>query len=486
MSFKVLQMPQSNILVVDHDSQSRNFLQDVLGRNNFEVYCHDNHMAVFESPEKIYFELAIINVETPGISCADFVHRLREITYDPVMVLLTVSASTFSWENINHEEIFDVIPKPIEEPLLFNTISHALKHRRVLMENQSLLRRMEFLRIQRKVRAVPVKTDGERERKTALEFLGVSTAAENVRQHIEKVAASNFNVLLLGESGTGKDIVSRLIHQLSEREGKPFVKVNCPAIPDSLIESELFGHEAGAFTGATHRKPGRFELASGGTIFLDEIGDMPLSLQAKLLQCVEQKQFYSVGGKNSIYADVRIIAATNVPLGEMARQKTFRADLFYRLNEYVIHIPPLRERKDDLMFLAELFLDDFKKEFNCPDANFTPEMRKQLCLNEWPGNVRQLISAIRSYVLTGMADFQQPSFENYFCRDNSAPPAAAPGEKPLLPVPATDEDKMRVILDTLIQVKWNRRKAAEKLCMNYSTLRRRIKNLKLESLEVVP
>jgi len=230
-------------------------------------------------------------------------------------------------------------------------------------------------------------------------LVGESQKIRELREQMEMAARSNSRVLIFGESGTGKEVAARLMHEKSPRAGKPFIEVNCAAIPQELIESELFGHEKGSFTGAFEKKNGKFELADGGTLFLDEIGDMSLQTQAKVLRVIETQEFQRVGGNKNINVDVRIIAATNKDLREEVRKSSFREDLFFRLNVIPLFIPPLRERKEDIPLLVEYFLDSLAAEYGKPPRKILPEALKYLQSYGWPGNVRELKNVIERLVI---------------------------------------------------------------------------------------
>ncbi|MCG2813283.1 MAG: sigma-54 dependent transcriptional regulator, partial [Thermodesulfovibrionales bacterium] len=230
-------------------------------------------------------------------------------------------------------------------------------------------------------------------------LVGESQKIRDLREQIEMAARSNSRVLIFGESGTGKEVAARLLHEKSPRDGKPFIEVNCAAIPQELIESELFGHEKGSFTGAFEKKNGKFELADGGTLFLDEIGDMSLQTQAKVLRVIETQEFQRVGGNKNINVDVRIIAATNKDLREEVKKGSFREDLFFRLNVIPLFVPPLRERKDDIPILVEYFLDSLAAEYGKPPRKILPEALKYLQSYDWPGNVRELKNVIERLVI---------------------------------------------------------------------------------------
>jgi transcriptional regulator with PAS, ATPase and Fis domain len=288
---------------------------------------------------------------------------------------------------------------------------------------------------------------------------------------VAQVAPTDLAVLILGESGTGKDVVARLIHESSGRDPNAFVKINCPAIPEALLESELFGHEAGAFTGAKKSKPGRFKLASGGTVFLDEIADLPMNLQAKLLQAIEDKCFTPVGSTKTITVDFRIIAATNAPIKKRIAEGRFRADLFYRLDEYALDLPPLRRRKDDIPLLVKHFCRIYSHEFNRPQTEITAETLSLLVRQQWAGNVRELEAFVRRFVLEGSSARALETLNG-----DSLPETDAFDEV----AHAIRETEINAIVGALENTKWNRKKASRLLGMSYSSLRRPIAKYDLE------
>jgi two-component system, NtrC family, response regulator AtoC len=308
-------------------------------------------------------------------------------------------------------------------------------------------------------------------------------------------------VLIRGESGTGKDVVARLISDLSGRTSSGgFVKINCPAIPDTLIESELFGHEVGAFTGASRRKPGRFELASRGTVFLDEVAEIPVTVQAKLLQVIEHKEFSRLGDTRIIKVNARILAATNAPIESMIQGGRFRSDLFFRLNEYCIALPPLRARPEDIPLLVDHFLHKHGVAAEKPHLRISAEMMAMFSHYRWPGNVRELESMIRRFALTGSegtlhdAMAEGESMAALDLPGAPAVPASLPPSRDAdatpFPVPPPhpsrsmlEENEIKTILRALKETQWNRRRAAERLGTSYSTLRRKIANYKLTELD---
>lgn len=315
-------------------------------------------------------------------------------------------------------------------------------------------------------------------------LIGISPATQELRAIIKQVALSDLNCLIRGESGTGKDLVAREIHRLSRRSDKPFVKVNCTALPEQLLESELFGYEKGAFTGAVTSKPGRFELANRGIIFLDEIGDMHPSLQAKLLQVIEHKEFTKLGGRKQINVDVQIIAATNADLELKTKDGTFRADLYFRLNEVCIWVPSLHERKEDVPLLVRHFVLKHGRFRADSPIEITADDLNALTEHLWPGNVRELESTIKRWLALG----KSPLMDVRRRQTSSSPSAAyavtqsaAAAAPPQGVKPAAEELTAEEILKALDRHQWNRRRAAETLGISYQTLRRRIEQYGLDT-----
>ena len=315
-------------------------------------------------------------------------------------------------------------------------------------------------------------------------LVGISPAIQELRMIILQVAQTNLNCLICGESGVGKDIVAREIHRLSQRRKKPFVKVNCSALPEQLLESELFGYTKGAFTGAVTSKPGRFDLAQKGIIFLDEIADMYANLQAKILQVIEHKEFTKLGGAGSTKVDVQIIAATNADLEERTATGSFRSDLYFRLNEVCIVVPPLRERKEDIPLLMHHFIEKHTQYAGARDEEISPGDMAAFLEYDWPGNVRELESTMKRWLALGRKAFTQfrtPAESASHAVSAPAPPSSEGQEHAPPPPPSPErEPSPEEILAALEQHTWNRRKAAQALGLNYQALRRRIKKFGLD------
>lgn len=320
-------------------------------------------------------------------------------------------------------------------------------------------------------------------------LLGVSEAILEVRELIQRLATSKLTVLVNGESGTGKDIAARLLHKHSPRYGKPFIKVNCPAIPESILESELFGYERGAFTGARTSKPGRFELANYGTIFLDEIAETSYTVQGKLLQVLDGEAFMRIGGVKPIQVDVRVIAATNVALEEAVREGRMREDVFFRLSEVIVRMPALRERKEDIPVLTEHFNFNYCERLGKPYKRVGKPLIEEMMRYDWPGNIRELGACVKKYVTTGDEDVlfgDAAGIEPVNVDSVRTPePRAANGghdtapAKKFIPLKeatqrAVEETERAIIEEALRYTLWNRRKAAKLLKVSYSSLLRRI------------
>jgi transcriptional regulator with PAS, ATPase and Fis domain len=321
------------------------------------------------------------------------------------------------------------------------------------------------------------------ERRGAPRIIGEDAQLRQVSQQLHRAAATDATVLLEGESGTGKELFARALHALSPRADGPFVAINCAAIPDTLLETELFGYEKGAFTGANARKPGRFELAHRGTLFLDEIGDLPLALQAKILRGLEEKRFERVGGTQSLHVDVRVVAATNRNLKQRVAERQFREDLYFRLSVFPIQIPPLRERSEDVVILARHFVDRFCRDMNKTLLVLAPGSIDELRAYSWPGNVRELQNCIERAVILCDGDTIHPRHLNLSFRHPVAPVATSPWDQIDLSGTLTDvlrritmEVERRKLEQAIREAAGNRVRAAELLQVSYKTLQQKLKD----------
>jgi len=359
------------ILVVDDEPLIRDNLERILTEEDYAVTSVDCGEKALSLLARDDFDLVLLDLNLPDINGIDVLRQAREIDPDLLVIVVTGYASVESAVRALKLGAYDYIKKPFKADVIKLII-------RLAIEAQALKKQVRVLK--RRLKA-PAKSD----------IVAESPQMQQVMMQVSEVARhEGATVLITGESGTGKEVVAQSIHQLSPRQERPFLEINCATLPENLLESELFGHEKGAFTDAIQRKKGLFEAAAGGTIFLDEIGEMPLALQAKLLGVLERRRFRRLGGNRDITADVRIVAATNIDPQQAIRERTFREDLYYRLNVFPIHIPPLRERQADVTALAGVFLAKFTRQFHKDFKSIASEAAEYLQRYPWPGNVREL------------------------------------------------------------------------------------------------
>jgi two-component system, NtrC family, response regulator PilR len=360
-----------SILVVEDEKNLRDFLSFVLRKEGYSVTTAEDGMEGMDFIKKEIYDLVLTDVKMPRAGGLDVLKAVKETSPDTVVLMITAFASTETAVEAMKQGAYDYISKPFQIDEVKLVIRNALERKQLERDNLRL-------RLQLK------------ERIDVENLVGKSPAMQKVYEVIRKVADTKSNVLILGESGTGKELVARAIHFNSGRKDAPFVAVNCGALPEPLLESELFGHVKGAFTGAHANKEGLFEVANGGAVFLDEIGETPPSIQVKLLRVLEEKEFRRIGGTKNIKVDIRIIAATNKDLEKAVAEGSFREDLFYRLDVIPIHLPPLRERSEDIVWLTDHFLEKFCRTSGVPVKKIAPEAMRLLQSHEWRGNVREL------------------------------------------------------------------------------------------------
>lgn len=374
-------MALERILVADDEESIRWVLSKALSKKGYKIdLASDGHEAL-EKFRLNRYDLAILDIKMPGISGLDLLSRLQEKGSQTLIVIMTAESSMKNAVEAMKRGAYDYITKPFDLDTIDAILLKAAKAADISVE---ISRLKDELKDQYHLdRAI----------------IGQSKPMQEVYKVLGKVAPSDVTVLITGESGTGKELVARAIHFNSPRLGKPFLAINCAAIPRELLESELFGFEKGSFTGATERKIGKFEQANGGTLFLDEIGDMPLDLQAKLLRVLQEKEITRTGGTSTIPIDVRIVAATNQNLTDKVRSKEFREDLFYRLNVVPIALPPLRERRDDIPLLVDFFIQSAREKLGTSALGCTDEALRHLSQFSWPGNIRELENTIQRAAL---------------------------------------------------------------------------------------
>jgi len=368
------------LLIVEDEETLSESLQRVLSKDGYEVDAVNSAEAALKNLEEAAYDLVITDITLPGIDGIELLRRVREKFSDQIVIIMTAYASIETAVGALRGGAYDYVIKPIIHEEIKRIVRNALRERSLMAENVILRKQIE-------------------ERYDFEKIVGESKEITSVIEEIKKIANSRSNVLLLGETGTGKELVARAIHFNSARQDKPFVPINCSAIPENLLESELFGYVKGAFTGAIGSKRGLFEEAKGGTVFLDEIGDLSQQLQAKLLRVMDDHEIRPLGGVQSRKVDIRFIAATNIDIVKAVREGLFREDLYYRINVVSITLPPLRERKEDIVILAKHFLEKYSQEIG-KQVKFIDEQVLRLLMDySWPGNVRELQNIIERAVL---------------------------------------------------------------------------------------
>jgi DNA-binding NtrC family response regulator len=458
------------LLLVEDKPELRAMLRKALEKNGYAVEEAPDGSSAIEKVRSRRYQLVLSDLKLPGGSGLDVLRESRKAESTLPVILMTAYGSVEEAVTAMKEGAYDFIQKPIDLDHLKLLLERAAKQQELLREN--LLLREEYSA-----------------RYGFPRIVGEHPSMAEAGNMIQRVAATDSTVLLLGESGTGKEVFARAVHHLSSRAKLPFVAVNCAAIPEGLVENELFGHERGAYTGAGARKIGKLELAHRGTLFLDEIGELPLAIQSKLLRVLEERRFERVGGTQEIEVDVRILTATNKDLATAVAEKQFREDLYFRISAVPITIPPLRDRGDDVLLLADHFLERFRREFRKPGLEFSDEARARLQSYGWPGNVRELQNAIeRAAILSngpqiGAESLQLPSAKP---SSEELPPGmlneAFAWDGPLEEVSqrAVAHVERFKIQEALRESKWNKTRAAEKLGVSYKTLLHKIKSLEIE------
>jgi two-component system response regulator PilR (NtrC family) len=453
---------RARILVVDDERSMQEFLEIFLRGEGYEVATAGDVPSARAMLENDDFDVVISDIQMPGGSGLDLLHAARDASPDAIVIMMTAYASTETAITAMKEGAYDYLTKPFRVDEIRLVVEKALEKKSLARENRRL--RTE-LRAQNRSRRV----------------VGNSTAMQRVFELVSQVADSRANVLVTGESGTGKEMVARAIHEIGERRDGPFITINCAAIPENLLESELFGHVRGSFTGALHNKEGLFELANGGTLFLDEVGDLPLPLQVKVLRAIQEKTFRRVGGTHDQQVDVRIVAATNRHLEEEVAQGRFREDLYYRLNVIEIPLPPLRERRDDIALLVDHFVEKYARELGRDVKGMSDDALAKLSAYRFPGNVRELENVIeRAVALTRGPVIQLESLpRSVLEREDPAP-------EPRIPREGVDLDKLMedyersLILEALRPAGGVKKKAARLLGISFRSLRYRLEKLGIE------
>ncbi len=450
-------MPREDILVVDDELNILKVIEDILTDEGYRVRTAQSGEQALSEVQRSSPDLVILDIWLPGMDGLHVLDALRGMVPETPVIMISGHANIETAVRAIKLGAYDFIEKPptIERTLL--AVRHGLEQQRLLQENRALREHLE----------------------RQYEIVGESPAIRRILQQVESVAPSHGRVLIRGESGTGKELIARAIHRTSLRREKPFVEVNCAAIPDELIESELFGHEKGAFTGALTSRRGKFEIADGGTIFLDEVGDMSLKTQAKVLRVLQEQTFERVGGTEAIRVDVRVIAASNKDLEEETLAGRFREDLYYRLNVVPVEVPPLRERREDIALLGRHFLKGFCAEYGKRQKALSADAMELFLQHSWPGNVRELKNVIERLVIMVPGEV---------IRGSNVEPAlrARPGreEETFLNSggwrtaslrEARNRFEREFILMRLEENQWNVTRTAERLKIERSNLHRKLK-----------
>lgn len=407
------------LLVIDDEPNITFTITETLGSRDLQVLTAGTAREGIELVRRQNLDVVLCDVRLPDLSGLDAFDRIHQIDPRIPVIIMTAFAKTETAIEAMRRGAFEYLVKPVDFTALKQVVNRALDVSRLSH-----------------VPAVLGDADSDDAAPNAERIVGLSSAMQEVYKTIGRVASQDATVLILGESGTGKELVARAIYHYSQRSQSPFLAVNCAALPESLLESELFGHERGAFTGADQRRIGKFEQVNGGTIFLDEIGDMSPATQAKALRLVQQQEFERIGGNATIHTNVRIIAATNQDLAQMVAEGKFRQDLFYRLNGFTIRLPPLRERREDIPTLLNHFVKVFNRELGKAIRSVTPETQAILESHDWPGNVREFQSAIKFAMVHATADVLTPDCLPEACRGRSGtegfaiPSVSHPNEVP--------------------------------------------------------
>jgi DNA-binding NtrC family response regulator len=459
------------VLLVEDKAELRAMLRKALERAGYTVEeAPDGNAAVDKVRSRRYL-MVLTDLKLPGNSGIDVLREARRVEPTLPVIIMTAYGSVEEAVTAMKEGAFDFIQKPVDLDHLRLLLERGAKQQELLREN--LLLREEYAA-----------------RYGFPRIVGEHPSMKDASNMTQRVAATDSTVLLLGESGTGKELFARAVHHLSPRSEQAFVALNCAAIPEGLVENELFGHERGAFTGAGARKMGKLELAHRGTLFLDEIGELPLAAQSKLLRVLEERKFERVGGTQEIEANVRIVTATNKDLRAAVDDKLFREDLYFRISAVPITIPPLRERGEDVFLLAEHFLERFRREFRKPALTLSVDARARLRSYRWPGNVRELQNAIeRAAILANGPEIDTEALQLPAAKP--APEEMPEGmlEEQFLWEGPLDEVSQRAVAhverfkiqNALRESKWNKTRAAEKLGVSYKTLLTKIRGLGLEN-----
>jgi two-component system response regulator HydG len=442
------------ILVVDDEPSHRRMIEAVLDAEGYEIKQADNGQAAIAAVEDRFYDLVIMDIRMPKVGGIEALKKIKEISPGIPIILMTAYASVGTAVEALKSNAYDYLTKPLDIEELKILVAKALRFRQLEQENVYLKERLN-------------------DRFDFSKILGRSPAMNSLFETMALVAPSEATLLIEGESGTGKELIANAIHQNSPRSERPLIKVNCAALPETLLESELFGHEKGAFTGAIARRQGRFQLAHKSSIFLDEIGEMAPTTQAKILRVLQEREFEPVGSTQTIKVDTRIIAATNKNLKDEIDQGHFREDLYYRINVVVLRVPSLGERREDIPLLADFFLKQYAKKNRRSIHGFTPRAVDLLMRHDWPGNVRELENVVERAVIMSRGDMITPLEFPEIIKELDIDGQASRVD--LTPGRSLKEIEKDMILRTLDETGGNRTHAAKLLGISRRTLQLKLK-----------
>ena len=445
-----------SILVVDDDKAIRDSLRMILQYAKYDVHFAEDGASALSQLAASQFDLVLLDIKMAGMDGLEVLRKVKENEPELPAVMISGHGTIETAVEATRMGAFDFLQKPLDKDKLMIVVRNAIDRKTLLLENKQMKEKVEG--------------------KTVI--LGESQKIKDVLTLVERVAPTDARVFITGENGVGKELVAKAIHRRSRRKDKPLVEVNCAAIPNELIESELFGHEKGSFTGATNQRIGKFELADGGTIFLDEVGDMSLNAQAKVLRALEEGKIERVGGNKQISVDVRVIAATNKNLAEAIKQNHFREDLLHRLNVIPIPVPPLRERREDIPLLATSFADEICQRYGMGKKKFSQEALAKLKGMDWPGNVRELRNIVERLVI------MTPSNTIEAAQIEQSTSGTKTDFDDLLSLGGTfsdfkDRSEAAYIKKMLVEHRWNISKTAEALDIQRSHLYNKMKKFGL-------
>jgi two-component system response regulator AtoC len=475
-------MSIEKILVIDDEVLVRDFLAETLRRKKYEVLTAENGAKGLAILEENPVDLVITDMKMPGMTGMEVLKNVKQLYPSMMVIVVTAFGSIENAVEAMKLGAFNYLIKPFSPDTIEAVIEKATEHMALVHENDYLRQQVS-------------KGNGSR---SIQQIITGSSVMKKILSDAERIAKSNASVFINGESGTGKEVIAHAIHFSSHRANKPYIRVNCAAVPETLVESEFFGHEKGAFTGANTKRIGRFELAHGGTLLLDEITEIPMHLQAKLLRVIQEQEFERVGGSKPVQVDVRLISTSNRNMEEAIEEKVFREDLYYRLNVVPINLPPLRDRRDDILPLAEYFCERICIENHKPRKRLDPSAQKKMLDYSWPGNIRELANIIERAVVMDYSDliaaehlyidvmekdrdYDSAAFQNETPGSNSTPMAVESSQLSAESFPAgltLAELEKKLILETLQQKNNNRTHTADALGISIRTLRNKLNEYK--------